>query len=140
MDKSWDVCGLHGRPWPCKPCVLHALAGNTVTFFAGMSAEAITAIFERAPVIDLFRFQREMQRHRLNYRMITCPVCRRVSYQPGDISEGYCGNCHWFTSDPVLLMPWLDEREEKRAKGSVESSARDDHADGGRPALPGGSG
>jgi hypothetical protein len=27
---------------------------------------------------------------------ITCPVCGRVSYNPGDVEHRYCGNCHQF--------------------------------------------
>ena len=31
---------------------------------------------------------------------ITCPRCGRTSYNPTDIREGYCGNCHdWTRSD-----------------------------------------
>lgn len=29
---------------------------------------------------------------------ITCPVCNMRSYNPTDIAEGYCGNCHDWTS------------------------------------------
>jgi len=28
---------------------------------------------------------------------ITCPVCDMTSYNPNDIREGYCGNCHDWT-------------------------------------------
>ena len=28
---------------------------------------------------------------------ITCPRCGRTSYNPFDIAEGYCGNCHDWT-------------------------------------------
>lgn len=31
---------------------------------------------------------------------ITCPVCGMTSYHPRDIDQGYCGNCHDWTSDP----------------------------------------
>lgn len=31
---------------------------------------------------------------------ITCPECRRTSYNPNDIKNGYCGFCHAWTSDP----------------------------------------
>lgn len=31
---------------------------------------------------------------------ITCPVCAMTSYNPNDIREGYCGNCHAFTGRP----------------------------------------
>lgn len=33
---------------------------------------------------------------------ITCPQCGNTSYNPNDIREGYCGYCHWWTSDPDL--------------------------------------
>lgn len=29
---------------------------------------------------------------------ITCPECGMTSYNPNDIREGYCGNCHAYTS------------------------------------------
>lgn len=38
-------------------------------------------------------------------RSITCPRCHRTSYHPDDIDTGYCGACHWWTSDPVLGAP-----------------------------------
>ena len=28
----------------------------------------------------------------------TCPRCGMTSYNPNDIREGYCGNCHDWTS------------------------------------------
>jgi hypothetical protein len=28
---------------------------------------------------------------------ITCPICGMTSYNPNDIREGYCGNCHDWT-------------------------------------------
>lgn len=33
---------------------------------------------------------------------ITCPTCGATSHHPRDVAEGYCGACHWWTSDPVL--------------------------------------
>jgi hypothetical protein len=41
----------------------------------------------------------------------TCPVCGMTSYHPIDVAEGYCGDCHDWTSDLPL---WLIE--EKRAE------------------------
>lgn len=32
---------------------------------------------------------------------ITCPKCRMTSYNPNDIEQGYCGNCHDWTSPPA---------------------------------------
>jgi hypothetical protein len=31
---------------------------------------------------------------------ITCLRCMKTSYNPDDIREGYCGNCHDWTSLP----------------------------------------
>jgi len=31
---------------------------------------------------------------------ITCLRCMMTSYNPNDIREGYCGNCHDWTSAP----------------------------------------
>jgi hypothetical protein len=37
---------------------------------------------------------------------ITCPQCLMTSYNPTDIREGYCGNCHdWTTDRPVNPLP-----------------------------------
>lgn len=33
---------------------------------------------------------------------ITCPDCGSVSFNPNDVEQGYCGRCHWWTSDPTL--------------------------------------
>lgn len=35
---------------------------------------------------------------------ITCPRCGRTSYHPEDIEHGYCGWCHWWTSDPAGML------------------------------------
>lgn len=31
------------------------------------------------------------------YQSFTCPRCRRTSYNPNDVREGYCGACHDWT-------------------------------------------
>jgi hypothetical protein len=38
-----------------------------------------------------------------NQPSITCPRCGSVSYNRNDIAQGYCGACHWWTSDPQLM-------------------------------------
>ena len=35
---------------------------------------------------------------------ITCPVCHLTSYNPNDVSEGYCGNCHDWTGAIAALV------------------------------------
>jgi hypothetical protein len=32
---------------------------------------------------------------------ITCPACQRVSYNPHDVMNRYCGACHRFHDDPA---------------------------------------
>lgn len=47
----------------------------------------------------------------------TCPVCGITSHNPRDEEEGYCGNCHGFTTfDPDWMIApgetireWLEE-------------------------------
>lgn len=34
-------------------------------------------------------------------RAIQCLVCGRVSYNPNDIRDKYCGFCHRFHEDPA---------------------------------------
>jgi ribosomal protein L37E len=34
---------------------------------------------------------------------ITCPRCGMTSYNPNDIREGYCGNCHDWTGRPARM-------------------------------------
>jgi hypothetical protein len=33
----------------------------------------------------------------------TCPACGMTSYNPNDVREGYCGNCHDWTGTPTLV-------------------------------------
>lgn len=47
----------------------------------------------------------------MNSTSITCPRCGRTSYNLNDIVERYCGNCHWWTSDPQLAH-LIDERQQ----------------------------
>lgn len=35
---------------------------------------------------------------------ITCPRCKRTSHHPRDIEQGYCGFCHWWTSDTIGIL------------------------------------
>lgn len=32
---------------------------------------------------------------------VTCPKCGATSSNPDDVSQGYCGRCHDWTSDPT---------------------------------------
>lgn len=40
----------------------------------------------------------------------TCPRCRRTSWHPDDVANGYCGACHEFVSvDEFVHVPTLVE-------------------------------
>lgn len=39
---------------------------------------------------------------------ITCPVCGKTSYHPGDIENKYCGYCKWWTGDTERLAQWIE--------------------------------
>lgn len=41
---------------------------------------------------------------------ITCPECNMTSYNPNDIKMGYCGNCSWWTSDPLMRHVRKEDR------------------------------
>ena len=41
---------------------------------------------------------------------VTCPRCQMTSYNPNDIREGYCGNCHdWTGAAPASRHRFADE-------------------------------
>lgn len=66
---------------------------------------------------------------------ITCPRCGRTSYHPEDIRQGYCGACHWWTSDEQLgplydrVHPPEDEAREEIATALADPSLRTSNAD-----------
>jgi hypothetical protein len=39
----------------------------------------------------------------------TCPCCGAVSYNATDREQNFCGACHWWTGDPALGPPHLEE-------------------------------
>ena len=34
---------------------------------------------------------------------ITCPKCLRTSYNPNDVAHGYCGYCHDWTGEALIV-------------------------------------
>lgn len=49
---------------------------------------------------DMHRVPMPVQfKERNPHAYITCPRCHMTSYHPNDVREGYCGNCHDWTSD-----------------------------------------
>lgn len=49
---------------------------------------------------EVLRLRRALE-GRTDYPCYTCPRCHMTSYNPNDIAEGYCGNCHDWTSAPI---------------------------------------
>lgn len=41
---------------------------------------------------------------------ITCPECQMTSYNEQDVLQGYCSNCSWWTSHPVMRRVPKSER------------------------------
>lgn len=39
-------------------------------------------------------------------RSITCPQCKRTSWNPNDVFQRYCGNCKMFHDDMPPPLPW----------------------------------
>jgi ribosomal protein L37E len=44
-----------------------------------------------------------------NLQAFTCPRCGMTSHHPGDIREGYCGNCHDWTREHFYFLPDNDD-------------------------------
>ncbi len=40
---------------------------------------------------------------------ITCPTCGRTSHNVNDVREGYCGNCHDWTTPPAIVSMKPDD-------------------------------
>lgn len=51
----------------------------------------------------------------------TCPCCDAVSYHPGDVEQGYCARCHWWTGDPELGRDHLAGLCEMRVNPEFEA-------------------
>lgn len=61
---------------------------------------------------------------------ITCPKCGVTSHNPNDVREGYCGNCHDFTSgafSQLAYAEWLETGQipEWRQKVLTEGAIKD---------------
>lgn len=52
---------------------------------------------------------------------ITCPRCGMTSFNPNDVSEGYCGNCHDYTGQDnpgskVFYTQWIADYDVAEGK------------------------
>lgn len=64
----------------------------------------------RGPCLVCLEKREKEAAARAEQASITCPRCGKTSYHPKDIEQGYCGNCHDFTSpnvqQPILFQHW----------------------------------
>lgn len=87
-----DTHKVSGKLYPpngghlCEDCLIPS----------ALEAQRAWAESEEQRKIDEAEAARQKQPH------ITCPECQMKSYNPNDIKQGYCGNCHWWTSDPIM--------------------------------------
>ena len=102
------VCGDHGRPWPCKTCVLKELLTPVSSFWAQQAGEDMVRLLALAPLDDFVRFHREVTAWRLRQESITCPVCFMRSPHPRDRETGWCANCSAYTGDLLSLIKFLE--------------------------------
>ena len=59
---------------------------------------------------------------------IRCPECGRRSYNPHDISQGFCGNCHDWTMGVVSDRSTEDEDKEREYFSAPKRSIRRERA------------
>lgn len=66
---------------------------------------------------------------------IACPRCGKTSYHLADVAVGYCGRCHWWTSDPagVLNQAWVIAQVEQQ--GAIAPLEHGPVPQPGRPVL-----
>jgi hypothetical protein len=58
----------------------------------------------------------------------TCPVCKRVTYHPKDIEEGYCGFCHsWNQAGPTGNFPHGKLREDDEGEIKIAVTVSDNN-------------
>lgn len=59
----------------------------------------------------------------------TCPKCGRTSYNPNDVSEGYCGNCHDWTADRDIYVEVGGQRYRVQSVRVLSDEEGDDFYD-----------
>ncbi len=90
-----EVAGLFGK-WAAKQGLLSRVTEDQC---AGLAQAFIAGFFYgQNPVLRGELTGGDVSQHQPSF---TCPVCKRTSYSPDDIREGYCGNCHDWTGTPT---------------------------------------
>lgn len=51
-----------------------------------------------------------------------CPICKKVSHNPNDKINSYCGNCHQFTGDGYV-EPEFSEKDSPSQCGQLAAEA-----------------
>lgn len=58
------------------------------------SGPVIVSVISGALLVVLFAW---IWKHPVKRDKFTCPRCGMTSFNPNDIAQGYCGNCHDWT-------------------------------------------
>lgn len=119
----------HPTPWPCYRC----MPGPTLDATSWLPAASkhyrivwlqwaneyagLVVLGGSAAIGRSFAIQTESRALRVSVQALKCPVCGALARQRQDIDQGYCGNCHWWTFDPVMVVGWLEELASKAELG-----------------------
>lgn len=72
--------------------------GQTVRLFASNGVSTSNEVFlEADSLAALLRYLVRVKTQQTLAPSFTCPKCSAVSYNPNDISQGYCARCDEFT-------------------------------------------
>jgi hypothetical protein len=101
-----NMCVSNGGWTACEPCgllieardekgLLNRMVGHS------LCGEMIREAFEYQQRLfwQNFKSVKRIAAKPATSPSITCPVCKMTSYNPNDIAQKYCGNCHKFHSD-----------------------------------------
>jgi hypothetical protein len=96
MEKNWKLG--------------YALLGKTVRFNhmpPGSGSHCNMLTFEGMVGIEGFPGEFAPHLFQIDEASITCPVCRRTSFNKNDVEQKYCGFCHRFHDEILQSLPQL---------------------------------
>jgi len=91
-------------PWKfLAPLVLAAVIQVAIILFTPietMTSRCLVSLSMAAAMVAAFHAGQAWAWRQISRRLskpnITCPACNMTSYNPNDVKEHYCGNCHAF--------------------------------------------
>lgn len=113
----------HPTAWPCEVCMpitptdavswLPLASAHYRIVWLQWAREFVGLKPGSAAIGRSFGIQQAARDLRLKIRTLKCPVCGQLARHSQDIEQGYCGHCHWWTFDPVMVGGWLEDMAEK---------------------------